>query len=227
MSVREYLRAMSVEILEAALPSEALARAAALGRPIDLCITDVVLPEMSGPELARKLQARHPSLRTLYMSTFTHQELAGPGMIDEDAPLLRKPFVKEDLEDALAEVLRQRRGILIVEDDQTAREALTLLLQGHGFDVLEAADPAKALELARQHAGAIQVLVTDLRLPTMRGDELAGQLHKLLPDLRVVFMSGLPEARTGMGPCLQKPVEVDALLAAIDLSVRKEPRDRS
>jgi CheY-like chemotaxis protein len=217
VSVREYLLSMGVEVLDAGGPREAMARVEAHRSAIDLCISDVVLPEMSGPELAKRLQASHPQLRTLYMSTFTQQELAGPGLMEEDAPLLRKPFAKEDLEDALAQVLPHRYCVLVVEDDQNVRDALALLLEGRGFDVIVTGDPASALELARKQGTAIDVLLADLRLPGMRGEDLATELRELLPELRVVFMSGLPEGGPGaMGPCLQKPVEIDALIAALD-----------
>ena len=67
------------------------------GRDIDLLVTDVVMPEMSGRELAETLQDRHPDLKVLFISGYTDDEVLRRGISGRDAPLVRKPFSAEEL----------------------------------------------------------------------------------------------------------------------------------
>jgi DNA-binding NtrC family response regulator len=69
--------------------------------PIDLLLTDVIMPGMLGPDLAHAVQAERPDVRVLCMSGYAHTALAGEG----DMPLLDKPFAGEDLLARVREVL--------------------------------------------------------------------------------------------------------------------------
>jgi CheY-like chemotaxis protein len=86
-----------------------------------------------------------------------------------------------------------RRGnetILFVEDEDTILRVGQRLLENLGYRVLAAAKPGDALRLAEEHAGQVQLLLTDVIMPEMNGQELAQRLLALQPDLRVVFISG-------------------------------------
>jgi CheY-like chemotaxis protein len=86
-----------------------------------------------------------------------------------------------------------------------------------GYQVLEASSPAEALKLVDGHDGSVHLLVTDVRLPGMSGDQLAARLRELQPDLEVVFMSGLPEAPAAAAAAfIQKPIDIDALAEVIE-----------
>jgi PAS domain S-box-containing protein len=91
----EILEAHRYRVLRAASPPQALQVAAEHEGPIDLLISDVILPRMSGPELARELVTLRPGLRVLYMSGYTADALDRHGVRDGD--LLRKPFEQEEL----------------------------------------------------------------------------------------------------------------------------------
>ncbi|GGK43889.1 hypothetical protein GCM10010124_40900 [Pilimelia terevasa] len=80
---------------------EAVARVAG-GPPPDLLVTDVVMPVMSGPELAAVLRSRVPDLGVVYVSGYTAGALTMSGQLDRDAPLVEKPFRQADLLAALA-----------------------------------------------------------------------------------------------------------------------------
>ncbi|NVB79967.1 MAG: response regulator [Kofleriaceae bacterium] len=80
----------------ASTPTEAIELAAETGIPIDLLITDVVMPEMSGPKVAGEIARSRPDLPVLYMSGYVGNALSQHGL-DERAPLLRKPFTPEQL----------------------------------------------------------------------------------------------------------------------------------
>ena len=80
------------EVLTAAHPDEALA-IASQGTPIDMLITDVVMPGMSGPQLAARLTELQPGLPVLFISGYTDS----PGELPRGANLLRKPFTSAAL----------------------------------------------------------------------------------------------------------------------------------
>ena len=80
--------------------------------------------------------------------------------------------------------------ILLVEDEPLILEMATAMLTPLGYTVLPAATPATALRLAREHAGTIDLLLTDVVMPEMNGRELAARLVEIRPGLRRLFMSG-------------------------------------
>lgn len=108
--------------------------------------------------------------------------------------------------------------ILLVEDEPEVRRVARTALVRRGYDVEEAADALEALTRFEADAD-FDLLVTDLVMPGMSGDELAARLHDRLPDLRVLFVSGYSEAGDGHDPdrfpFLQKPFTPDALVAAV------------
>jgi hypothetical protein len=107
-----------------------------------------------------------------------------------------------------------QRTILIVEDQDGGRRLMADILRGSGHDVLEARHGAEALDVARRHDGAIDLVVTDLVMPRLSGDELARRLVELRPQIKVLFVSGYaPDARVSESgaPLLRKPFRPDEL----------------
>ena len=92
-----------------------------------------------------------------------------------------------------AEVPTGTETVLLTEDEQDVREIAKEFLESGGYKVVEAKDASDAIELARQHNGAIDLLVTDMVMPGMTGQELAVHLQREYPGLCVVFMSGYSE----------------------------------
>jgi len=108
--------------------------------------------------------------------------------------------------------------VLVVEDVAAVRAVTRQMLERQGYCVLEAANGATALSLARQHQSAIHLLVTDVVMPEVSGRELADQLVQLRPDMKVLFMSGYTDdavVRHGILQegiaYLQKPFTPDTL----------------
>ncbi len=89
---------------------EALRLAEHHGRPIDLLVTDVVMPGMNGRALADRLLARQPNLKVLYISGYTDSFIAGHGVLEEGTFLLHKPFTEEVLIRKVRDVLDGRAG---------------------------------------------------------------------------------------------------------------------
>ena len=68
-----------------------------LEQPMDLLITDVVMPGMVGPDLARVVSKRFPHVRVLYITGYASHTSIAAGFLEDDAALLQKPFVAEQL----------------------------------------------------------------------------------------------------------------------------------
>ena len=94
---REILEMAGYTVLEAARGEEALRLCRESARPIDLLLSDVVMPQMSGPELARQILALRPRTRVVYMSGYTDDALGYHGGLDPEIILLPKPFTPESL----------------------------------------------------------------------------------------------------------------------------------
>jgi two-component system cell cycle sensor histidine kinase/response regulator CckA len=90
--VEQVLTAHGYVVLSTAGPRDALARAAGHGGRIDALVTDVIMPDMPGPDLARRLQALRPGLRTLFISGYTAETVRGRGGLPIGSAFLEKPF---------------------------------------------------------------------------------------------------------------------------------------
>jgi two-component system, cell cycle sensor histidine kinase and response regulator CckA len=88
---------------------------------------------------------------------------------------------------------RGSETVLLAEDEQDVREVAREFLESGGYTVIEAQDGAEALRLAAEHKGKIDLLVTDLVMPGMTGQELARRLQKESSGLGVIYMSGYSE----------------------------------
>jgi two-component system cell cycle sensor histidine kinase/response regulator CckA len=91
------LRAKGYRVLEAASADLALAILGGNRQPIDLLLTDVVMPGMSGPALAQRLVGQHPDLRVLYMSGYAEEAIERQGSLPAGGDLLEKPFTADQL----------------------------------------------------------------------------------------------------------------------------------
>ncbi|MCF8093138.1 MAG: PAS domain S-box protein [Desulfotignum sp.] len=80
--------------------------------------------------------------------------------------------------------------ILLVEDEPAILKMTRMMLERKGYTVISAATPAQALEKAQNHAGAIDLLMSDVVMPEMNGRDLATKIIALYPDIRLLFMSG-------------------------------------
>jgi CheY-like chemotaxis protein len=92
-------------VLEAATPEEALACAEG-GEPLSLLLTDVVMPRMSGGQLADRLKKTHPDLPVLFMSGYPSKLVMPDGSIDPSIPLISKPFTAAQLTQIVQRILR-------------------------------------------------------------------------------------------------------------------------
>lgn len=104
---RTILKSAGYHVLTAANATQALAVAAEHAGTIHLLLTDVLLPCMSGRQLARRLTQARPGLRVMYVSGYPGDLLATRGVLDESAVLLEKPFRVDDMLDQVQRILRE------------------------------------------------------------------------------------------------------------------------
>jgi len=99
------LERLGYNVMSAFNPADALHMGQSYQGSIDLLLTDVVMPEMSGRDLAEKLIISYPNLKCLYMSGYTANVIAHHGILDEGIQFINKPFMKSDLAIKVREVL--------------------------------------------------------------------------------------------------------------------------
>jgi two-component system cell cycle sensor histidine kinase/response regulator CckA len=96
---------------------------------------------------------------------------------------------------------------------------VALALENEGFSVLTAGNGIEAMDLSRSHHGAIDLLVSDVKMPLMDGCTLAGRLQAESPELPVLLISGYcadePEIRHLRFPLLPKPFSMKSLLRLV------------
>lgn len=112
--------------------------------------------------------------------------------------------------------------ILLVDGEALLRRLIRRILQAHGYMVLEASRGMDALQICQQHEGPIHLLLTDVLMPEMNGQNLAERVTALRPHIRVLYMSGytdsalvaLFELKTETA-FIQKPFIPDALASKV------------
>jgi signal transduction histidine kinase/ActR/RegA family two-component response regulator len=134
---------------------------------------------------------------------FLPQSTAAPQLPSEDEPA--------------AKYSRCVGTVLLAEDEEAVRDLAGEFLRSSGYQVITGKDGLDALEKAEREARAIDVLVTDVVMPRMRGTELAQRLKRAHPRMKIVYMSGYLEHNSDEGfvadsAHLQKPFSRDSLL---------------
>ncbi len=108
--IRKTLEEIGYTVLSADTPGLAMAIAKEHTEKIHLLVTDVILPEMNGRELAEQLQSLYPSLKCIFMSGYTADVIAHHGVLDEGVYFLQKPFFKRNLMEMVRKVLDEVNG---------------------------------------------------------------------------------------------------------------------
>jgi CheY-like chemotaxis protein len=113
--------------------------------------------------------------------------------------------------------------ILVAEDEDAVRALTCRILRKRGYHVLEAKDGREAVEVARAHEGEITLLVTDVIMPHLNGRELSESIAGIMPDVKVLYMSGYTDdallqrgvLQSGTGNFLEKPFTPEALATKV------------
>jgi PAS domain S-box-containing protein len=217
------LKSNGYQLLEASSGPEALELSRRHASSIDLLVTDVVMPEMTGRELATRLQKSRPNIKVLYVSGYTADIIGREGVLDEGVDYLPKPFTPAQLAVKVREVLGQSRPvgrILVVDDDDAVRGLLQQILADAGYDVQSARDGREGMRMvARQ---PFDLVLTDLIMPDQEGLETIRGLQRNYPSIRIVAISGAMDAvylktaeLLGAHAALRKPIDGEELLRTV------------
>ena len=117
--------------------------------------------------------------------------------------------------------------ILLVDDEQSVRAIVVKILRRAKYHVIEAENGEAALRIAKAHPGKIDIVLTDMYMPGLRGPEVVQAIAPIRPGLRALFMSGYADqdSRTAVPPganFLNKPFSGHELTAAVE-AVLKGP----
>ena len=230
--------------------TEAIARLARIEEPIDVLVTDIVMPRMSGIELADQVMDAYPRVGVVLLSGFTAETLQLERVTTRGAAFVPKPVTSGQLVAAVegARATRpsaapaspgprhgevathdaaRRTPILVVDDDPAVRELVATYLAREGFEVREAASGEAALALLDTQA--IDLVILDMGLPGMSGlDVLRALRHRpRTANLPVTVLTGMGDeyplaASLGLGAddYVTKPVRLDALAALVRARLR-------
>ncbi len=116
--------------------------------------------------------------------------------------------------------------VLLSEEDPVVRVMLEKLLKQGGYDLVIAEDGQAALQKADEHKGRVDILVADVQMTGMTGVDLAKEMRKSRPDLRVILLSACSQGLLVLDSTwhfIQKPFLPKALLERIVDAVKKPP----
>jgi DNA-binding NtrC family response regulator len=217
----DVLRSYGYRVLEAADPAAALVHCEQHIGEIDLLLTDVVMPQMMGPELAGRLKLVRPEMQVVFMSGYSERVVADPRQLA--GAYLPKPFSPL----TLAQTVRATLGvapvtgtILIVDDEPGVRKLLRSLLTAAHYTVLEAETGKDAVHQVATLE--IDLAITDLAMPDQEGFETMKAMRRARPQLKIIAISGrfagtmLRAAEfLGAQASIAKPIHPDELLVTV------------
>jgi len=137
-------------------------------------------------------------------------------------PLISSVVQREEIEPGKETPTRGTETILLVEDDESSRQLLTIVLKQGGYTVIEAVDGIDAVKKFMENRETIHLLVSDLIMPTMNGNEAYDEMKAWRPGLKAIFVSGYApdivrqKLRLEIGvELISKPISPHALLKKI------------
>ena len=224
------LKQSGYHVLEAASGREAVDTIERLRTGIDLMIVDLALPEISGVDIIGAVTRRKTTIKIIATSgVFDEAYLEMVKGVGADETVrkaaIRQPeswleIVRRLLGEAVETAERpSRRVVLVVDDEASVRSYVKRVLQGEGFQVLEAADGVDALSLFGKLSGAIDLVITDVKMPRLSGTELVETVKREFPAVPVIYISSIrrdglhdPQRRVVF---VEKPFLPEALLKAV------------
>ena len=208
-------------VLSAGNGDEALQLCAAHPEPIHLLLTDVIMPGITGPELAERLSASRDGMAVLYMSGYTDQTMAHSGVLDSGVQLLSKPFSPSELAERVRGALGSEASaatVLLLSADGERRAKICDLLIDAGYAVAESGLGQEAASAVK--AGDFDLLIAELSAgeddPTLQA---VGERSASSPAIVLTADEGgdylTLAAETRAAAILPLPIEPDHLLEAV------------
>lgn len=217
------LQSFGYRTLVAKSAAEALIIVANRAEPIDLLLTDVVMPGMNGKQLADRLHGLRPAMKVLFMSGYTGEVVLSRGLLETETKYIQKPFTPEGLAREVRTALASARSdgkVLVVDDEEEIRSFFAKVLEDGGYRVVTAGDGVQAQE--KLEKDSFDLVITDLVMPKAEGIETIRAIRQTRPGLKLIAVSGAFggsflkfAAKLGADATLEKPVSPDRLLETV------------
>jgi two-component system, cell cycle sensor histidine kinase and response regulator CckA len=117
-------------------------------------------------------------------------------------------------------------NVLVVDDEETIRTFVADLLASKGYNVIAAKTAEEAFELAKEYKEPLHLLLSDIQMPGMTGVELAGQISRKRPEIKVLLMSGLEGGLLALNDgwhFIHKPFIPAQLLGLVKTAIAEPP----
>lgn len=218
----DVLRGAGLDVIACSNAADALAALSENTVPIAVLVTDLVMPGMSGRELAMQARQMRQQLPVVFMSGYAEMGPTASELEVLGARFLQKPFTPDQLEAAVRNEMGQIQParIVIADDDHGVRAFLRNVLEGAGYQVAEAEDGFAAMQILR--SSPAEILVTDLVMPGQEGIETIRDARRAWPDLKIIAISGAfygqflrTAEMLGARAVLQKPIRPEDLLKCV------------
>jgi CheY-like chemotaxis protein len=243
-TIRKELEAGGYEVIEAKNGLEGLTKVASPSPP-DLVTLDIEMPKLDGFDTCQKLREER------YSRFFSHCPdnlipvifVTGNDTMDDRkrgfklgaADFISKPFPEGAILSAVDKILKPAQMVqgmtaLVVDDSGVARHIVVEYLKREGLNILQAEDGLEALDMLRQQAKDVDMVITDLNMPRMDGCQLARSIRGELGlnDLPVIFLTAssdeselLEVFKSGATDHLVKPFAKEELLARIRVHLER------
>ncbi len=211
---------------------------------IDLVLLDIEMPDMDGYQVCTWLRSEQFSHRfnqkktgllpIIFVTSDHTLESRLKGFRAGATDFVTKDFKAGELLETIDRLLRPRNVLegltaLVVDDSKMVRNMVTGMLKEQGISVFEAVNGQQGYEILKENADQVDMVITDLEMPIMKGDELCFKIRKDLglKDLPVIFLTAIPDRNVlinlfnaGANDYLVKPFVKEELIAR--LKVTKE-----
>ena len=196
------------------------------GKHIDLVLTDVVMPNMSGRDLAARLSQLQPPPKLLYMSGYSSDIMASRGILEDGLTLVEKPFSPEQLVRKVREVLGPPKslGRVLVSGDVEVRNQLTLLLSRGGYEAVEEAGQTNPVDL----------VIAELPAAEQQAIDMVRQLRRQMPRAAIIAVLEAAGGRfldmerlVGADGTIAKPISSEFLLKTVRQVLDRAKTNRS
>jgi two-component system cell cycle sensor histidine kinase/response regulator CckA len=240
--ITSVLQPLGYRIVEASGGEEALKASRDFPASIDLLLTDVVMPGMSGPTLAEMLGRERPGVKVIYISGYIDEAITTKDMANPDLVLLQKPLTSRILTTKVREVLDSNKNeaspgapgtpgrssvkILYADDDESVRGLVREILEPHGCEVEVCENGLLAVD--KFQADHFDLVLLDLHMPVMDGLAAACAIRKWEDEqgrapVPIIALTSADSQKdfdatlnAGCSAHLTKPIRNESLLRMVD-----------
>jgi CheY-like chemotaxis protein len=216
----DVLRNSGYRVLEAANSGEALLHCERQADPIHLMVTDLAMPGITGPELARRVRPMRPAMEVIFMQSSSVRTLTD--RLALPASYLSHRLSPDPLATRVRGVLGLPRSlgtILVADDEPGIRKFLRDVLNSVCYEVFEAENGKEVIQ--QVEVSEIDLVIMDLAMPVQEGIETIQDLRRIRPQIKIIAISGRFEHLLGAAKslgaqvALAKPIQRDDLLDAV------------